>query len=193
MRQCDLSPEEAMETVESYVERVRRLSLSDLTNYIIENKLSQVQRQVIRDYWFSGIPPAQTAERLHLSLSAVYAARSKAQRIIREYLEPLMMYFQDLPRREELPPVETYLAILRAKKQKAAKANETLKNIRISHAVTLQALAGALGISEAALQKIEQGRQDITLHLLQKYNEIFHISISLEYGVENGGITWKEQ
>ena len=47
MQKSSLSAKEALETVDEYIERVRAVSMASLTDYIIENRLTPVQREAI--------------------------------------------------------------------------------------------------------------------------------------------------
>ena len=193
MEKCSLDSEEAIESIDGYIERMRNLSLAKLTDRIIETKLSDVQQCAVRDYWFNGISPAQTAQKLGISLSAVYSSRSKAQDIIKNYLEPLMMYFNDITAKDTAPVTEKYLQILKAQKSSADNLPEALKNLRIGKAVEPQTLSDMLNISIDELMKIEQGKAKITTETITKYCNIFNIDISIQCRNGEWRIKWTDR
>lgn len=55
--------------------------------------------------------------------------------------------------------------------------HEQLKFIRKHHNLTQKELGGKLGISNTYLSEIENGNRRIHIDLLEKYSEIFEISI----------------
>ncbi|MBQ7595662.1 MAG: hypothetical protein IJU45_03240, partial [Clostridia bacterium] len=193
MEKCSLNSQEAIESIVGYVERIRKIRLAELVEYIINTKLTPMQKSIIEDFWFKGIAPEKTARRLGVSLSAVYSAKTKAQLIIRDYLEPLVMYLKDISDCDTAPVTEMCLKMLRAKKESDNRIGDSLKNIRLCGAVEAALLSKALGISETELNTIENGNKEITTALLEKYSRIFKINIYLQCSDGEWRLKWTDR
>lgn len=57
------------------------------------------------------------------------------------------------------------------------KINELIKKIRLENNISQKELAKKLGVSMSMLQKYEYGDYKIKFEILEKYNDIFNISI----------------
>ena len=193
MEKCSLTSQEAIESIDGYVDRIRKIRVAKLVDFIIDTKLTPVQKSIIEDFWFNGITPAQTAGRLGISLSTVYASKAKAQRVIKDYLEPLVMYFKDIPECDTAPVAEMCLEMLKAKKSSDVLLGESLKNIRLCGAVDAAVLSKALGINESELKKIESGNKELTTSLLEKYSRIFKINIYLQCSDGEWRLKWTDR
>ncbi len=194
MNKYSFTAEEALETIDEYVNRVRNVNMAWLANYIIDTKLSEMQRQVIRRCCFDSISVAECAGELGVSLRAVYSARTKAMDIIGEYLEALVMYFRNLPENETVPLfVGQSLKILSAGGKEDSRVGNIIRNIRLSHGVSTQAAAKAVGRSEKDILSFEKGTKSLTLEDLEKYSRAFGVTITVEFDKGNGVIKWNEQ
>lgn len=192
MEKCGLSPHQAIECIEGYTERIRNLRLADLVDYIINTKLSPVQKHVLTDYWFKGINPAETAEALGMSLSAAYSAKNKAQKIIKDQLEPLVMYFNDLDNCDTAPITLACLETLKAQKSKETAVCEALKNLRIGKGASPSVLSKALGISENELLCMENGTKDVSIKTLADYCRVFNTDIDIQYVSGQWRLKWTD-
>lgn len=193
MRKCGFSAEESLETIDSYVNRIRTLCISELTDYVIENKLTEIQKQALKDYWFNDITPENTAKRLGVALRTVYASRANAQKILKEYLEPLVMYFRSMQSSDVMPAViNESLKILRARKSSGVPFGSALENIRLAFGAETALAASALGIKENELIQKEKSKKEPTLGELQTYSRAFGAKIILEFDNGNGEIKWKK-
>lgn len=56
--------------------------------------------------------------------------------------------------------------------------NEALKLTRVFHNLKQKDLAEALGLSPSYLNEIESGKKQVTVEILQKYSDYFHIPVS---------------
>ncbi len=66
--------------------------------------------------------------------------------------------------------------------------NEALKLTRVFHNLKQKELAEALGVSPSYLNEIESGKKQVTMEILAKYSDYFHIpSSSLLYFAERKG------
>lgn len=192
MRRQGCDAQEGLETIDSYVNRIRAVSISDLVNYVIENRLTDVQRQTLRDYWFEGITPSETAQKLGIAVRTVYSARAKAQQVLKDYLEPLIMYLRSLPSADVMPAVICESRdILRAKKSSHNNLDTALENIRLSFGAETALAAAALGIKEKELIKKEKNNCTPTINELEAYSKAFGTKIILEFDNGNGEIKWK--
>ncbi len=191
MRKYNYDCEESLETLESYVNRVRTVCISKLTDYVIENKLSPVHQQVIKDYWFNNIPPNETAKRLNLSLRGVYSSRTNAQNILKDYLEPLIMYFRNLPSADIMPAViKESLSVLGTEKRKCSNTGRALESIRLASGAEISLAAKVLNIDEKELVKKEKQHKEPSVSELKKYSKAFGKKIILEIDNGNGEVKW---
>lgn len=191
MSRQKLNEYESLETIDSYVNRVRTLSLSELVDYVIDTKLTEIQKQIIRDCWFENISPDKTAEKLGISRRAVYLSREKAQEALRDYLEPLIMYFGNLPSADITPAViDESLAVSKARKKSAVSFGSALKSIRLAFGAGTALAAEALGISEKELIRKEKMKKEPALSELKKLSRAFGAKITLEFNNGNGEIRW---
>ena len=194
MQKSSLSADEALETVDEYIERVRAVSMASLTDYIIENRLTPVQREAIKCFWFESANVDDCAARLGIKQRTVYSAKDKAMQIIKEYLEPLVMYFTNLESTDlTVIFAAESLETLKAQKSAVGELPEMLKNIRVSHALSTEKLACALGADENELIKKEQGKRTASIKDIQKYSSIFNIKITMEFEKGDVSLTWKKR
>ncbi len=191
MRKCGFDAEESIETIDSYVNRIRTVCISGLVDYVIENKLTEFQKESLKDFWFNDITPDKTAERLNISVRSVYASRKKAQEILKEYLEPLIMYFRNMPSSDVMPAIiNESRSVLRARKKDDCGLGEALMNIRLTFGAETALAAEALGIKEKELIKKEKSHSVPTVAELEAYSKVFDTKIILEFNNGNGEIKW---
>lgn len=194
MQKSSLSADEALETVDEYIERVRAVSMASLTDYIIENRLTPVQRAAIKCFWFESENVDECAAQHGLKRRAVYASKTKAMQVIKEYLEPLVMYFTNLESQDLTPLfLAESLKTLKAQKSEDKELPKTLENIRASHSLTTEKCAEALGIGENELIKTEQGKRTPSITDIKKYSSIFNIKITMEFEKGDISLTWKKR
>ncbi len=193
MKKCGYEADESLETIDSYVNRIRTVSVSRLVNYVIENKLTEIQKCCLKDYWFNDITPAETAQNLSVSVRTVYSSRAKAQNILKEYLEPVIMYLRSLPSADIMPAViDESRRILKAKSAQGQNFESALKDIRLTFGAETALAAAALGIEEKELIKKEESNSQPTLAELAAYSKAFKTKITLEFNNGNGEIKWKK-
>ncbi len=191
MRKLGLDAQESLESIDSYVNRVRTVRISGLLSNIIETKLTEIQKQTLKDFWFNDVPPDDTAKRLGVSLRSVYSARTKAQEILKDYLEPLITYLRDMPSSDVMPAViNEARSVLRAENTLPWDFNETLKNIRLTFGAEVPLAASALGISEKELIEKEKLKIEPTLSELKTLSGAFGAKIIVILNNGNGEIKW---
>lgn len=191
MRKYGFDPEESLEGIGSYVNRVRTICVSELIDHVIETRLTEIQKRVIKDYWFNGIAPEDTAKEMNVSRRTVYSSRAKAQDVIKDYLEPLITYFRNLPSSDVMPVVlSEAFTILKAKNASAENLDNALQNIRLTFGAETGLAASALGIKEDELIRKEKTKCEPTLSELKNYSRAFGTKIILEFDNGNGEIKW---
>ena len=194
MREYLFNEQEAMDSIETVVNRVRNIDMAHLTNHIIDTKLSAVQRHVIRRCCFDGVSVSQCAAELGLSLRAIYSARAKGLEIIEEYLEPLVMYFRNLPGRETVPLfAANSLKILASQSQSKSETGNMLRNIRTAYSVSSQDIAKMSGVREKDILSSEKGARPVSVDEIENYSRIFGVNITLEFKEGKVNAEWKKQ
>lgn len=191
MRKMGYTPDESLEGIGSYVNRVRAICVSELIDNVIETRLSELQKRIIRDYWFNDIAPDDIAESLNISRRTFYSSKARAQDVIKDYLEPLITYFRNLPSSDVMPAVlDESFAMLKARKASAENLDSALKNIRLTFGAETGLAASALGIEEEELIKKENSKREPKLSDFKKYSKAFSTKIILEFDNGNGEIKW---
>ncbi len=193
MRLCSFDETEALESIDSLVNRIRKIGTAKLVDEIIENKLSDIQRVFMKEFWYEEKNTSQIARDHGVSQSNVYRAISRANETVRELITPLVRYHADLTEMKIQPMYfEEIMKISSAAKKKEGDLSQQLKNLRVSNAVTSEQLAKAVCITVNELEKIENGRKKVTVDLLEKYSKIFGIEFNLKLVNGKGRYEWKE-
>ncbi len=194
MKKYLFTPREAIESLDDYVNRVRNINMAWLTNHIIETKLSTVQRQIIRKFFFESKSAAECARETGMSLRGVYSARAKGMEIIGDYLEPVLMYFRNLPEKEIMPLFSVeWLKTLKAQNSAGGEICEVLKNLRLADCVDTLNLAKALGTDEKSILSGEKNKRDFTIKEIEKYSLLFGVKITVEFNKGKVNATWIKQ
>lgn len=181
MRLSGLSEEESLESLDSFTERLRKVTTSQLVSDIIENKLTPTQRDFIKEYWYNGKNTSQIARDYGVSQSHVYRTIARANDTIKELMAGVIAYQQDLTDASLVPlRVKDSLKICAARNSHAEELGEKLKNLRIANAVPAEELAEMLGCSIKDLKSIESGKKIPPLSLLLRYSKIFGANITIE-------------
>ncbi len=193
MRMCNLDEFEALECVEDFVGRIRKVSTAKLLENIIDTRLSETQRNFIKEHWYSGKSTAQIARESGVSQANVYRTLTRANEIIKELLTPLVYYYNDLPDASLVPIyVNEVKEICSARNNKTTRLSQQLKNLRLSNSVTSESLARAMCITEKTLKDIECGKKEPTVEILEKYSKIFSVRIDVNFVNGKGRYEWKK-
>lgn len=193
MRDYLFTPSEALESIEDVVNRVRNIDMAHLTSYIIETRLSSVQRLVIKRCCIDSISVNECAEELGISVRSVYAARTRGLETIKEYLEPLVMYFRNLPGRETVPLfASNSLKILASEAGTQGETGKIIRNIRSAHDMSVEDTAKVTGVRERDILSAEKGIRPLSVDEIENYSRIFGVNIILTF--EKGKVTaeWKK-
>ncbi len=193
MRLCSFDEGEALESVESLIHRIRRVGTARLVEEVIENRLSDTQRQFIKEYWYENKNTAQIARENGVSQANVYRTIARANETIKNFIMPLVMYHSDLTDVKVHPLYfEEIMKISSAMKQKGESISDRLKNLRLSNGVKPEQLAKAVCITPKELEMIENGKKMPTIDLIARYSKVFGIEISLKFEKGKGRYEWKE-
>ena len=193
MRLGGLSEAEAVESLDSVCDRVRKVTTATLVENIIENKLSSVQRDYIRMYWYEQKNTAQIARECGVSQAGVYRTIERANEIIREFMTPVISYQKDLLLTAVEPvELEETLEICAARVGFTSSFCEMLRNLRVSQAIKPETLARALKISRKELEDIESGFRIPSAVTVQRYSVIFGLEITMTFTNGRGNYQWKK-
>lgn len=193
MRLGGFDENEALESIDSLVERIRKIGTAKLVDDIIETRLSENQRIFVQEYWFSGKSTAQIARERGVSQANVYRTVTRANETIAELLRPLVMYQRDLPDVQVAPLfLEQIMGICSARRNKGENIGTQLKNIRMSNAVTPEQAAKAMCITVKKLESIENSKAEPTLELLERYSAVFGVRFNFEIVNGRRKYEWKK-
>ena len=193
MRLGGFDETQALESIDSLVERIRKISTATLVDEIIENRLSENQRIFVQEYWFSGKSTAQIARERGMSQANVYRTLGRANDTITELLTPLIKYYRDLPDVQVAPLfLEQIMGICSARRSKGENIGAQLKKIRLINAVTSEQTARALCITVKKLESIENGKTEPTLELLERYSAVFGVRFNFEIVNGRRKYEWKK-
>lgn len=193
MRLCSFDENEALESIDSLVSRIRKVGTARLVEEIIENRLSETQRRFMKEYWFEGKNTSQIARDNNVSQANVYRTISRANETVKELITPLVKYHTDLTEIDLQPlHIQELIEISSAAKRKEGNLAEKLKNLRLSNAVTPEQLAQAVCITVNDIKKIENGSKEVTVDILKRYSKVFNIEIDLKLIKGKGRYEWKE-
>ena len=192
MRLGGLDPEEALESLEETVERIRRVTTAKLVEKIIEEKLSAVQRDYIKKYWYEQKNTAQIARECGVSQAGVYRTIERANEVIKELMTPLIMYQKDLSEVDVVPVIREALEISAAKNGNTASFCDALRSFRMERGIAPEVLAKALKISPDELNEIENGMRLPSLTTAIRYSVLFNIRIEMTFINGKGEYKWKK-
>lgn len=185
MRLCDLSEAEALETLDELAFRLRDVTTSRLVEDIIENSLSEVQRDAMKLHLYEGLNSTQIGERLGVSQASAYNALLRANNAIAKLMTPLIKYQNDICSAEIVPlRMEKLLEICAGRNGSAKDFCLQLRNLRLSNALSEERLATSLRISQRVLSEIESGKRLPSLLTATRYSALFEIEIDMN--LKNG-------
>ena len=192
MRLSGLDEEEALDCIDDVAERVRKVTMSKLVEGIIEENLSDLQREYIKQYWYEQKNTAQIARENGVSQASVYRTIERANEIIKELMSPVVKYAEDSVEADVITITQEAMEICTARKQMTESFCEALRNIRVGYAITPEALARALKISVRELEEIESGRRVPSIVTAMRYSAIFEMEIKMTFVNGRGVYEWKK-
>lgn len=185
MRLCNLSEVEALETLDELAFRLRDVTTSKIVEDIIENSLSEVQRDAMKLHLYEGLSSTQIGERLGVSQASAYNALLRANNAIAKLMTPLIKYQNDICSAEIVPlRMKKLLEICAGRNGNATEFCLQLRNLRLSNALSEEGLATSLRISQRELSEIESGKRLPSLLTATRYSALFEIEI--EMNLKNG-------
>lgn len=182
MRLSDLSEVEALETLDELAFRLRDVTTSRLVEDIIENSLSEVQRDTMKLHLYEGLNTTQIGERLGVSQASAYNALLRANNAIAKLMTPLIKYQNDICSAEIVPlRMKKLLEICGGRNSSTTEFCLQLRNIRLSNAVSEERLATNLRISQRELSEIESGKKLPSILTATRYSALFDIEIEMNF------------
>ena len=147
------------ETEEEFIERKHGVDLADLVQIVIEEKLNEREKFIIRGFWFKGMSPKDLALKTDSSVSNIYKILKNTEEKIRMYLEYVIVYQDHLIKRE-LVPVSVRQAIADAaiKRTEGKSIGERLKKLRVNENIPRERLEASIRMQTGRLDFIEKGR-----------------------------------
>lgn len=192
MRLGGLNEEEALECLDEVVDRVRGVTAAGLVEDIIEENLTEVQRDYIRKYWYEQKNTSQIARECGVSQASVYRTIERANEIIKNFMTPVMKYRENLKNADVVPLVQEAMEISAARKSMTASFCEMLRNVRVAHALSPEKLADALKISLKELSEIESGYRVPSIVTAMRYTALFGLEITMNFVNGRGIYEWKK-
>lgn len=193
MRLCGLNEDEALECIDEVAERVRKVTCVTLVEDIIESKLSAVQRDYIKKFWYEQKNTAQIAREYGVTQAGVYRTIERANEIIKDLMSSVLSYQNNLKLSEVKPlAIEGIMEVSSASKSFTASFCEALRNQRVSRAIAPETLARALKISRKELEDIENGYQIPSAVTVMRYTALFEMEIKMTFINGRGSYEWQK-
>jgi len=147
------------ETQAEFIERKHGVDLADLVQIVIEEKLNEKEKFILRGFWFKGMTPKAIALKSNSSVSNIYKILNTAEKKIRMYLEYVIVYQDHLIKRELIPvSVRQSISDAAIKQAKGKSMGERLKKLRVSENIPIQRLESSLQMPTGRLDFIEKGK-----------------------------------
>ncbi len=163
------------ETQEEFIERKRGVDLADLVQIVIEEKLNDKEKTTIRGFWFKGMTPKEIALKSNSSVSNIYKILNNAEKKIRMYLEYVIVYQNQLIKRELIPvSVRQAISDAAVKKMKCKSIGERLKKLRVNENIPIRRLESSMQMQTGRLEFLEKGRSLPTTSELIKLTAFFN-------------------
>ena len=192
MRLSNLSEEEALDCIDETAECVRKVTMSKLVEDIIEENLSDLQREYIKEYWYEQKNTAQIARECGVSQASVYRTIERANEIIKDLMSPVVRYAEDNIEADVIAVTQEAMEICMARKSMTKSFCEALRNIRVGYAIKPETLARALKISVRELEEIESGRRVPSIVTAMRYSAIFEMEIKMTFVNGKGVYEWEK-
>lgn len=158
------------ETEDEYCRRKHGYDLSELVGLIIEEKLSEREKQIVKLFWYQCIPKKEIAEIENISLPTVYKILKTVEDKIFSYLEYVVIY-QDSMLSRKLIPVAVKEALCNAieKKCKALTVGQRLSQLRKQENLKAETVEKALKLEKGKLEKYENDKVLPKLEVLKNF------------------------
>lgn len=168
-----------IENAKEYENRIRKLKLLKVMKSIMENELTQTQRDIVRLHYFEHKNGEEIAGMYGINRSTVSRMLAKVESIIRENMKYAFEY-SELNLSDEAPPVKVAQAIafITADSAKANTIGERIRKTRLSKLLTQEQVAMAVGMTAQRIDMIEKSGK-MTVQEMMKL--IFFFSVSADY------------
>lgn len=167
----------ACEAPAEYAWRKRSVDLSILLEAAIEAELTEIEKKIIKDFWFNSKSVTAISAERKVAPSTVSAAVDRAQNKLKKALGYTIRYQHDINSESVIP-----LALGRARVIAAARnasggtTAQRIMRLRQSQNLSRKSLSKALGIPQARLESLEHGKVALDLQELTAISEFFSVS-----------------
>ncbi len=169
----------SIENAKEYESRIRKLKLIKVMKSIMENELTENQRDIVRLHYFEHKNGEEIGRMYGINRSTVSRILTKVESIIRENMKYVAEY-SELNLNEEVPPVRVAQAIafITADSAKADTIGGRIRKTRLSKLLTQEQVAMAVGMTAQRIDMIEK-TGNMTVQEMMKL--IFFFSVSADY------------
>lgn len=182
MRLSGLDEEEALESMDDFVFRIRDITMAGIVEDIIKNEITPAQYRVMKLYLYDGMTPTEIGRSLGISQSTAYNTIARVNSLIARLLSPLIKYLDNLNDVTVTPLLIGKLYdICASRKSEERNFCTKLKNLRLSYAISEESLAKNLRISQRELYDIESGRKIPSLTVVMRYSALFEVEINMNF------------
>jgi DNA-directed RNA polymerase specialized sigma subunit len=152
---------EKSETLDEFMLRKRKIELNNLVKKVIEEELSETEKQIVRLHWYEEKSLTYIAGKLNINKATV---SRKLDRITETVYEKLKYAIEYRFGKEYLPDSAV---IIKSKDPfvfsiKPDSTSKRIKHLRLSQSMTLEDVSEMTGISVSRLQRIEKAENDAT-------------------------------
>ncbi len=148
----------ACETPAEYAWRKRDVDMSLLLERAIEDELTEIEKEIVKEYWFDSDSLKVIAERRKIKPPTVKGTLNRAEKKIERALRYVIFYQQGIMS-ESVVSMVAYRAklIVSARNSSAKSISERISNLRVSQGLTVEKLQKATGIPQSSLIEVENG------------------------------------
>lgn len=163
------------ETLDEFLLRKRKMELNNLVKKVIENELSENEKEIVRLHWYGGKKLTEIAKLLGVNKATISKKLDKINDIVYEKLKYAIEYRFG---RDYLPQSAVIIKggdpyVFSIKPDSTAKR---IRQLRVSHAFSLEDVSEMTRISTARLEDIEKSEKDPTASDLAKLAAVFRTS-----------------
>lgn len=163
------------ETLDEFLLRKRKMELNNLVKKVIDNELSESEKEIVRLHWYDGKNLTQTAKELGITKATVSKKLSKINDIVFDKLKYAIEYRFG---RDYLPLSAVIVKsrdpyIYSVNPEGAAKR---IRHLRVAQALSLEDVSDMTRISVGRLDSIEKAEKDATATDLAKLAAAFRTS-----------------
>lgn len=145
------------ETLAEYVGRRRTVDLAELAHQVVEEELTDTEKQVVRMRYYENRTPLEIARCLHVNKSTVSHVLANAEAHIRRCLKYVVQYQYNLRNVPFLPLAVRQAMVVSAARHGTQDAASSLRRLRKAEHLPPDKVADAVGITAERLRAIEDG------------------------------------